>query len=204
MYSQCMPTISRLHATEIIGQMLNVPIDDRLLDIFLTQAEEARARETMRAFHNPVVIQVTSRCSENKNWLPERWEALVSRNPQYPFVQLGVAEEPAISGAIDLRGKTSIRESLALLKYASAFVGVESFLAHAANALGTPGVVLFGPTPADVWGHRNSTIVTKGLRCAPCSDLLRGTPCPYGRPCMTTIPVEEVELALRQRRRKEQ
>jgi hypothetical protein len=80
---------------------------------------------------------------------------------------------------VDLRGETSVRESVALLRHALAFVGVVSFLAHATNATGTPAVVLFGPSAPNVWAHPNQMVINKSLRCAPCIDTLAGHPCPY-------------------------
>jgi hypothetical protein len=68
--------------------------------------------------------------------------------------------------------------------------------AHATSAFGTPGVVLFGASTPKVWGHSNNINLYKDLRCAPCIDLLFDSPCPYGKPCMTTISVGEVREAL--------
>jgi ADP-heptose:LPS heptosyltransferase len=196
-YSQCLPMLSRTHAADIIGQVLNVTIDSPQLDVFLSEDEEAHARAMMRQYPVPVAIHTTSTSSANKNWPLEKWTALVEMNPQYQFMQLGLAEEPAVPGTIDLRGKTSIRQAIALVKLARAFVGVESFLSHASNATGTPGVVLFGPSAPEVWGHANHTNVTRQLRCAPCIETLRNYPCPYGHPCLNSITVDEVATALR-------
>jgi ADP-heptose:LPS heptosyltransferase len=85
-----------------------------------------------------------------------RWEALVASHPELTFVQLGSREESPIRGTVDMRGETSVRESVALLRHALAFVGVASFLAHATNATGTPAVVLFGPSAPNVWAHPKS------------------------------------------------
>jgi ADP-heptose:LPS heptosyltransferase len=198
MYSQCIPMLSRVHVTEIIGQMLNVPVDDRRLVIALTPEEDARARSILAPYRNPVIIHITSKCSANQNWPMWRWEAFVKENAGYTFVQVGLADEQAVPGAIDLRGNTTLRESVALLKHAKSFVGVVSFLSHATSATGTRGVVLFGPSAPEVWGHSNNRNLTRHLRCAPCVDTLKGAPCPYGAPCLSDITVEEVSEALRQ------
>lgn len=186
------------HATEIIAEMLDVSLIDRKLQVALTNSEENGGKAIVEQYNNPVAIHVTGRCCESKNWPTQKWEELVKRNSQYTFLQLGLPEEVQIRGAIDLRGKTTIREAIALLKYVKGFVGVDSSIAHAANAVDTTGVVLFGPSTPEVWAHSNVKVITKRLRCAPCVDFLVGTKCPYGAPCLADISVEEVELALRE------
>lgn len=89
----------------------------------------------------------------------------------------------------------------ALLKGASGFVGVTSSFSHATNAFGTPGVVLFGPSAPEVWGHANNVNLSRNLPCAPCIDVLHNAPCPYGAECMQTITVAQVQEALRRQLR---
>jgi len=104
--------------------------------------------------------------------------------------------EDKVEGAADLRGKTSFREALSILNSSLSFVGVVSSFSHATSAFGTPGVVLFGASSPEAWGHSNNINIYKDLECAPCMDILLGSPCPYGKPCMTTITVDEVRKAL--------
>ena len=184
------------HATQAIADVMGVKLMDNRLEVFLTTAEEAWARSLVGSYTNPVGIHITSSCSANQNWPTGRWELLVKSNPQYTFLQLGSRHELRIQGTIDLRGKTTVRQAIAILKYVNSFVGVVSFLAHATNAMGTPGVVIFGPSTPLVWGHSNNINLTANLRCAPCIDILLGAKCPYDAPCMTDIDVEDVRKAL--------
>lgn len=195
-YAIWAPTLTRMHASEIIAQMLEVTLRDRRLDIFLTPEEREKATAAIAAYPNPIVIHITSASSDNQNWPVDRWESLVANNPQYTFIQLGLPREARVRSAVDLRGRTSLRESFALIAAAPLFVGVVSSLAHATNATNTPAVVLFGPAPPEVWGHPNQRIVTRQLRCAPCIDTLQHHPCPYGKPCLNEITVEDVEAAI--------
>ena len=73
------------------------------------------------------------------------------------------------SRAIDTAGNT-VAEALGILSIASVCVGGDTGLVHAARALGTPAVALFGPTPAGVhaFGPRDR-LLTLGLDCSPCS-----------------------------------
>lgn len=183
---------------EIIAEMFGVTLEHKQLMIFLTKEEEEIGRRLDSQYPTPIAIHVTSHCSSNQNWPISHWTELVKRNPQCTFLQLGLPNESLVPGAVDLRGKLPLREQLAVLKYARAFVGVVSSFAHATNAFGTPGVVFYGPSNSLVCGHSNNINLDLRLPCAPCIDILDGAKCPYEAPCMSGISVVEVERALEQ------
>ena len=197
-YGNFMPAQMGVPATEVIAEMTGFQLTNRKLEVFLTPAEDEEARLLAAQYSNPVAIHVTSNCSANQNWPKCKWEELVRVNPGYTFLQMGGRREVRIEGTVDLRGATSLRLSVGLLKYVKSFIGVVSFLAHATNAVGTPGVVLFGPSSPEVWGHPNNINISRHLRCAPCIDMLIDEPCPYGAPCLSEITVEQVSAALAQ------
>lgn len=190
-------TTSSRRAAELIAERfgLNLTKEERKLQVFLRPDEEQRGRQIAARYRNPVVIHITSRFSRNQMWPLENWHALVRAVPEVTFLQVGVKAEKCVDGAVNLRGDLSFRDSLAVLKHAAAFVGVVSVFAHATNAVGTPGIVFYGPSSASVWGHDNLLCLDKKLRCAPCVDLLHG-PCPYDQECMHRISVEEVKAEL--------
>jgi ADP-heptose:LPS heptosyltransferase len=183
-------------AAEIIADMFGVKLVSSKLEMYLTKKEEEWGRNMAAAYRNPIVIHVTSLTSANQNWPIPNWEELVHSLPEYTFIQLGLANEERVEGAVDLRGKTSFREGLSILNASLSFAGVISSFAHATNAFGIPGVVLFGASTPLVWGHPNNINLDKQLRCSPCIHMLAARPCPYGAPCMTLITVEEVRKAL--------
>ena len=199
-YGRLQPMRMGQHATEVIGEMLNVRIDERRLDVFLTESEEHAAQRALSTLRNPIALHVTSRSSASARWPIENWEALVRRNPDCTFFQLGMPDEETVAGCVDLRGK-SLRESIALLKYSSSFIGLASSFSHATNAVGLPGVVLFGPSAPAVWAHANNINLTKALRCSPCVDTVLDAQCPYRAECLSEIGVDQVERALRQQLR---
>jgi ADP-heptose:LPS heptosyltransferase len=187
------------NATEIIAEMFGVTLKYKQVMIFLTKEEEEIGKHVVSQYSTPVAIHVTSRGSSNKNWPISHWAELVRRNPQYTFLQLGVHTEELVPGVVDLRlNLPQLRAQFAVLKYARAFVGVDSSFSNATNAFGTPGVVLYGPSNPLVWGHSNNHNLYLGLSCAPCLDILGGGRCPYLAPCMSGISVLEVERALEQ------
>lgn len=199
-YGQFLPGLfcNKKAAALIAEQIFNVETGDGKVEIYLTPQEEARAKEILAPYRNPIVLHVIPRGSSNKMWPFGNWEALVRAMPDHTFLQIGQPDEKQVAAAIDLRGKISFREALALIKYASSFVGVDSSFAHATNAFDVPGVVLFGATTPDIWGHENNLNLYKKLRCSPCIDLLYDSRCPYNQLCMAEITVDEVRNALLQ------
>lgn len=185
-----------LHATEIIANMIDLHLSDAQAEICMTTIEDENARIFLSRYKNPVLIQITSNCSSNQNWAIDRWEQLIEELPACTFLQVGTANEPVVKGAVSLLGKTTIRESLALLKHVGSFVSVESFFNHASNAFLTKGIVLFGPSHPEMWGYAHNINLYTKLPCAPCIDVLGGNPCPYNSPCMDQIEVEHVKSAL--------
>ncbi|HTI10227.1 MAG TPA: glycosyltransferase family 9 protein [Puia sp.] len=185
-------------ASDIIAEMVGIELSDNNIQVYFTREEELKAKNTLSAFKIPVIINITSATSVNKMWPVKKWSELVSEMPEYTFIQLGSPYEEKVEGAIDLRGKTDIRESMALIKYAAGFAGVESFLGHATNAFNKPGVVLFGPTSIAVWGHDNNINLSKHLPCSNCIDWVGEMKCPYGGPCMQLITVQQVKEAIHQ------
>lgn len=196
LYGHLSPSLYyRKSAKEIIADMFDVTLEDKNIRVFLTPEEERKAREYMSGFKNPVVLHITSRCSKNQEWPFNNWDKLIRSMPEYTFIQLGLKDELKVKQAVDLRG-TTFREALAFIKHARGFVGVNSSFSHATNAFGIPGVVLFGPSQPEVWGHPNNINLYKPVRCAPCLDILLDSDCPYDKRCMHNITVEEVRAAL--------
>lgn len=104
--------------------------------------------------------------------------------------------EHAGDGIVDLTGQLTLREMGALAARARLFFGVDSAPMHIAAAMGTPVVVLFGPSGEHEWGpwqvpHR---IVTSAHPCRPCGN----DGCGGGKvsECLTSLPVERVRAAV--------
>jgi heptosyltransferase II len=92
---------------------------------------------------------------------------------------------------IDLSGKTSLGEAMALIEKCDLFITNDSGLMHVAAALDVPLVAVFGSTNSVTTGplSQNSRIVQVPLECSPC---LRPE-CPKGHlNCMEQISVEIV------------
>ena len=102
------------------------------------------------------------------------------------------------SEPLNLAGKLSLKELGALTRRAKLFIGVDSMPMHLASAMGTPTVVLFGPSGENEWGPWGveRRIITSTHSCRPCG--LDG--CGGGKvsECLTLLPVEAVHAAARE------
>jgi hypothetical protein len=136
----------------------------------------------------------------SRQWPRENWIRLVQFFIQEYEAQvfvLGWDEEPLPVG-INLIGKTSLRETAALLSQCQLFVGSDSGPVHLAVAVGTPTIGLFGPlNPAYLIAPSPNFIpLWSEVECRGCwSDSRMKHPdhCPKVVPdCMTSIPFSRV------------
>lgn len=140
-----------------------------------------------------------------KRWYPDRFAA-VARSLAAEWgarvVITGGPGETEIAGAIEqglagdcvnLAGKTSVRELMALIKRCNFFVTNDSGPMHLAAAFGVPLVAIFGSTDhtttyplAD-----HAVVVREMVDCAPCLK----RECPTDHRCMTAVTAEKVIAA---------
>jgi lipopolysaccharide heptosyltransferase II len=96
-----------------------------------------------------------------------------------------------------LVGQLTIRETAALLKQASLFVGNDSGIMHVAAAAGVPLVALFGPQSPLKFGpwSKKARVIYKNFSCSPCRQkfFTECKPSERKRPaCVEEITVAEV------------
>jgi len=110
-------------------------------EIYLT-AEEKRAA---RIVAGRVLIEPHTKPggTVNKQWGWARWQALVDRHPEVPWVQIGPPGVASLNGVKRFETRNE-REAAAAVSQMRAVVVPEGGLHHAAAALGVPGVVIFG------------------------------------------------------------
>lgn len=96
-----------------------------------------------------------------------------------------VQDSPAI---VNWVGKTTLDESVALIRHAGALVGVDTGLTHMGIAFDVPTVAIFGSTcPYTDTGRRNARVIWLGLSCSPCH---RRPTCGGTWDCMSQISAE--------------
>ena len=165
--------------------------------LYLTPAERARGALHPRqiALHSSAAAAVLP--FANKEWGAGRFAATARLlSPEFRLVQIGSAGDPALPVDTDLRGRTGLRETAAVLAGSAAFIGLEGFLGHLARAVDCPAAIVLGgrARPATV-GYAANRNFYAPVPCAPCG--LRST-CGHGLACMARISPEEVAAAARE------
>ena len=162
--------------------------------IFLTPAELAAGRLA----ENQVAVQSTGLASPlamlNREWYPQRFQELCAQlRSDVRVVQVGSASDMKLEGAIDLRGKTSLRQTAAVLANSLVFIGLVGFVMRLARAVDCRSVIIYGgrEKPA-ITGYVANKNLYGQVRCAPC--WLRN-PCEFNRKCMDMITVDQVIAA---------
>lgn len=86
-----------------------------------------------------------------------------------------------------------------MLAAAGVVVANDSGLAHVAAAVGTPTVMIFGPTPHVTLGRfaPNVEVLRAGLPCEPCWFGARFNACDARLTCLSDITVERVARVVR-------
>lgn len=164
----------------------------------------------------PLLVVAPGAAWETKRWPAARFAELAADLVPSAFRHVAVVgmagdrEHAAVvaerlrgvgsAAVLDLTGRTTTAELVALLARASLLVANDSAPAHVAAALGRPVVSLFGPTvPAQGFAPLGTRvrIVERALRCRPCSR--HGSAyCPIGtHECLAGLPAAEVARAAR-------
>ncbi|MDH3446026.1 MAG: glycosyltransferase family 9 protein, partial [Deltaproteobacteria bacterium] len=100
------------------------------------------------------------------------------------------AEAMARGDIINLVGRTSLREAVAIIERARVCLGPDTGLMHIAAAMGTPAVSLWGATdPVRTGPYGFSDLVIQGKAdCSPCYR----KHCSIGRICMQSIALDAI------------
>ena len=137
---------------------------------------------------------------QNKEWVRGRMQEVVhALRSEFTLVQLGAASDPRLDGCIDLRGRTTPRQSASIIAGSMLSLVQVGFLMHLTRAVDRPAVVIYGGREHP-WqtGYSCNTNLFTALPCAPC---WRWNHCdnPVERECMQRIAVDDVVQAIRKR-----
>ncbi len=135
----------------------------------------------------------------NKLWSVEKFQYVVDilngrGGTTTRIVQIGGGGDPLLQGVTDLRGRTTLRESAALLHEAQCFVGTVGLGMHLARAVGCRSVIIYGGREHS-WqsGYTCNENLDSMVECAPC---WLWNDCDYERKCMTMISANHVISAV--------
>ena len=189
-------------------QPLDIAISKTAPKLHLLEKERqaAKLRLAKLGVHTEAVVGINPGAAfgSAKCWLPERF-ALVATNllrfgkrvlffgaPSQVDLVNQICEQ--IKGpVINLAGKTSLRELMALLSLCERVLTNDSGPMHIAAAFGRPVVALFGSTnPVKTGPYGQEGVIYKQAPCSPCYRRV----CPIDFRCMKQIQVEEVTRSL--------
>ncbi|MBP9841261.1 MAG: lipopolysaccharide heptosyltransferase II [Simkaniaceae bacterium] len=170
--------------------------------LYLDEKEKEWAREFLKSMGitgRVIGVHVGASYGPAKCWPASKFRSLAKvlskENCLLFFGDAGTHEkitqitEGLPSSVVNLAGKTTIRELMALMKSCHVILSNDSGPMHIADALGIPLIALFGSTDPRVTGpYRSQEVIWKEVSCSPCFKKT----CPIDFRCMRSIMVKEV------------
>lgn len=172
-----------------------IDMEDGSPELVTSPADEAWADEIVAPWRGRKRVLISYRTPRAEKEYPlAKWRLIVDALRSEAVV-LELGEDPSLlTGTQLIRPMPGLRQSAALARRCDCAVSIDSFPAHLAAAVGTPAVVLFGPTNPAVWGHPTTTCI-RTTGCPVCANTPRMRQCER-RVCMEEIPPETVAGAV--------
>lgn len=118
------------------------------------------------------------------------WKELISLINE-PIIQVGVEGEEQL--VEDFRKNLSIPELSALIGECRTWIGVDSFFQHLCWDLKKPGIVLWGQSDPNIYGHPENTNLLKGREYLMQNQFLMWEMVPYRKDCFVS-PKEVIQF----------
>lgn len=188
------PIIAELcHRAGITGKVALRPY------LYLTREEQEAGRLAPRQ----VVVHNCGDASfatvmRNKVWCAGKMQQVVEslharHDNRIRIIQIGGSDDPPLVGVHDLRGKTSLRQSAAILHQAACFIGTVGFLMHLARAVECRSVIVFGGREH---AHQTGYVCNENLESFPeCAPCWTWNDCDHDLVCMRAIHPDAVVRA---------
>lgn len=187
---------------------LGIPLSDTPPRLYVSDEERQKAVSLLKErgvtpqSHTIIGINPGAAYGSAKCWLPDRFHEVTRRLLALPDTYILYFGDPAGAPLVNdickdlqeervlnLAGKTSLRELLALIEQCSVLLTNDSGPMHIASALNTPLVALFGSTSDVQTGpYAGGKVIHKHVECSPCYKRV----CPIDFRCMKRIEVDEV------------
>jgi ADP-heptose:LPS heptosyltransferase len=199
----------------LLAKALNLPPVDRRLWFFPTPADRCAARDLLGELESdrPLVVLHCGGGSnpgmvlERKRWLPERWAVVADtlvRTRNARILLVGSADEQEVMervrkamampvDAIAQQWRWGVLA--AVIERAALFLGHDTGMSLLANAVGTPHVVVFGPSDPQIYGPygRTGRFVWRPTAFSPCFyDGSAPANCPCMGQCMRNVEPHDV------------
>ncbi len=166
---------------------INIPVYQMYNDVLKKIGIETRRKPSLivegeSPIDGDYIVISPSARYESRVWRHyDKLDTLLDALP-YKRVYLGLSRDlhflkgkiPETGGkVINLMDRTTLKETMLIIKHARLFIGNDSGLAHIASAFDIPTVAFFGPTIPE-WGFapfssRSKVLEVKYLPCRPCS-----------------------------------
>lgn len=211
----------RMHAIVLNAGMvapLGVKVEPSTSDLYISPQARSGAARILRelglAAGTSYAVIAPGTNWQTKTWPASRFGEVAAglrRRFGLPSVVVGTAGQAVMAHeiqqheptAIDLCGKSSLAELVAVIESAVLLVANESGPIHVADALDMPLVAVVGPTRPEIVGpfRRTDGVIRADVPCLGCG-IKKLSRCPQAHRCMNGVTAEDVvELAGRQLQR---
>ncbi|MDQ6859836.1 MAG: glycosyltransferase family 9 protein [Verrucomicrobiota bacterium] len=142
--------------------------------LYPSENDRAFASAFLRNCERPIIALHPGSGSEKKNWPLASWTELAERLMSRAALLIigGEADQERLASFRALRATFAenipLPQLAAIIESCALFVGHDSGISHIAAAVGTPCVLLFGPTHPEVWAPQNKRVLR-----APAGDLTK-------------------------------
>jgi lipopolysaccharide heptosyltransferase II len=171
------------------------------------QLEQLLEREGMVPEKPVIACHISSNNGQSKRWPIPYWATLIDKLIRGQNAQVILTGAPGDiplikcvthqmqEQAINLAGKTSLPQLVALLKQANLLISGDSGPMHIAAAVGTPVIAIHGPTDPDLSGpvSPTATVLRSDIWCSPCYNATDSADCRFfTTQCMKNILPSQV------------
>jgi heptosyltransferase-3 len=162
-------------------EQLGLFLEDAAAMLYPNKEDRMFAKKFLERSARPLLALHPGSGGERKNWALENWRELGdwlvdSMQPSTLLVVIGEADESRAQQLKESWAKRPVcfaqnlplPQVAAVLEQCAVFIGHDSGISHLAAAVGTPSLLLFGPTDPEIWAPANERVKT--IR-APKNDL---------------------------------
>lgn len=176
------------HAIDIICSNYRIKKPLKKCELYFTKEEIEKADSIAAKTGDFITVEPHAKeeYTLNKGWSFERWQAVVDvLCKQYAVIQVGIGGKPILNNAMDMTGKLTFRETAALIGRSLLLLSGEGGLMHAANAVNTKAVIIYGGwQPVEITAYDANVNICADVDCAQCGLRVR---CPNNLRCMQVI-----------------
>jgi len=146
------------------------------MSLFPKSSDLKKAESLLAGKERPFIIINPGTGRPEKFWLNDRWAELIGRLQKKPcgtIIFTGAPNEhihveeilkKTSPEHLDLVGKTSLGELFAVASISDLIIAPDTGIIHAARAMGTKSIGLYGPVDPGIWGYNdgpNSSVIVR-------------------------------------------